>query len=111
MRVTGNYMLQKRAGSWPASGRIGMRRPSLGRHQTREWKFSRRRQVLRDLADRGSVEIVITEGDGRCVHLYVPAPDRKSRAEVVRHVDDALTFEADEDTEAEHERGSRRGDL
>ncbi len=86
-----------------------MRRPTLGRRQTKEGRFSRRRQVLHDLARRGGVEITVADDSGRTLYIFVPAPDRKSRAEVVRCLADAL---ADEAEESEDARGvARNADL
>ena len=73
-----------------------MRRPRRGRHQASEHRFSRRRQLRRDLEARGFVEVAVVEDGGRCLHVFVPAPDRRSRAAVVRHVAACLADEAEE---------------
>ena len=76
-----------------------MRRHRAKRHQTQEWRFNRRARVLSDLARRGGVEVAVREGDGRLVYIYVPAPERRSRAAVVRHVADALADESPVESE------------
>ena len=76
-----------------------MRRPSQRQHVTKERRFSRPQRVLKDLAHGGHVEIVVHDDSGRIMYIYVPAPDRRSRAAVVRHVADALAAESPEESE------------